>query len=152
MIDILTTFAAGLLLLQSLIITLAVVGAWRRPERTLAMFAGNSIRPPAPALVADPASALFMVPLQALVAALMFHTGYAIFAHPGALPEDVPLLFGAFALMELGFVLIRLRINGLRGAKPFWHFTSRDKLVSARACAVSMLFAIVYGAAALVAE
>jgi hypothetical protein len=130
---------------------LAVVGAWRKPERALAMYAGNSTPPPAPALVADPASALFMVPLQGLVAALMFHTAYAIFAHPGALPEDAPLLFGAFGLMELGFVLIRLRINGLRGARPVWHFTSTDKLISARACAVSMFFALVYGAASLAA-
>jgi hypothetical protein len=149
MMDLLTTFAAGLLLLQSLIIAFAVVAAWRRPERTLAMYAANSVPPPAPALVADPASALFMVPLQGLVAALMFHTAYAIFAHPGALPEDAPLLFGAFGLMELGFVLIRLRINGLRGARPFWHFTSTDRLVSARACGVSLFFALVYGAAAL---
>ena len=147
--DLLTMFAAGLLLLQALIITLAVVGALRKPERALSMYAGNSVPPPAPALVADPASVLFMAPLQVLVAVLMVHTGYAILAHPGASPEDVPLLLGVFALMEFGYVLIRLRVNALRGNRPFWHFTSKDRLVSARACAMSMVFAVVYGATAL---
>jgi len=147
--DLLTMFAAGLMLLQALIITLAVVGTLRRPERALSVFAGNTVPPPAPALVADPASVLFMTPLQVLAALLMLHTGYSILAHPGALPDDVPLLLGAFALMEFGYVLIRLRVNALRGNRPFWHFSSNDRLVSARACAMSMVFAVVYGAAAL---
>src|SRR5688572_9233639 len=111
MTDVLIMFAAGLLLLQALLVTLAVLGAVFKPERALSMYAGNTVPPPAPALVADPASVLFMAPLQALVAALMFHTGYVILAHPGALPEDVPVLLGGFALMELCFVLIRLRVN-----------------------------------------
>lgn len=138
----------GLLTLQGLLVGAGAIATLRDPARVASLYSGAVTTTESgggPDSRSGPVIALFMAPLQVVIAILMLHTGYAIAVDSTDVTRRyVALMLGAFAVMELLFVAVRLRAGVILGQN-----SSRSTVVGRRGLVTSAVLCVLYGGSSL---
>jgi hypothetical protein len=113
---------------HGLLVLAGAASTLRSPERASQMLAGKADGSSGTAALV----AVYLVPFQLVVSALLFRTAYELARELGGAGHAVFMLC-AFTAMELGFVVVRIRSGVARGA----------------ALVISAVFALVYASGAL---